>query len=289
MLGISNFYLNLSRRFVSTGRNLVKIEQNEESKFMTRILMNNEKKRNSLGIDMIRQLQQAIDEIDLEKCRVLVIGSSCLKVFSAGHNLKELTSDKGFDSHQVIFDEFTKLCLKLRDLPCPTIAEVHGLAAAAGYQLAASCDLIIASNKASFSTPGVKFGVFCSTPGVALSRNVSPKISLKMLFTGDAISADEAYLHGIVSQVVNVDESSENLSKKVKEIASKIESNSKHVVALGKKCFYEQFERPNLNDAYKIACNAMVDNLKYEDTQLGLKAFASKSKPIWNHSDKKII
>ncbi|RNA21170.1 enoyl- hydratase domain-containing mitochondrial [Brachionus plicatilis] len=273
---------------VPTKSNLVKINDNFENKFLTKIIMDNQKQRNSLGIDMIRALRESIKQIDLSKCRVLVIGSSCPKVFSAGHNLKEFTHDKGQNLHKQVFNEFTDLCLTLKNLPVPTIAEVQGLAAAAGYQLAASCDLIVASNKASFSTPGVKFGVFCSTPAVPLSRNVSPKISLKMLFTGDAVTADEAYTHGIISEVVNVDNSSENLEKKVFEIARKIEANSRFIVTLGKKCFYKQIEAPELSDAYKIASEVMLDNLMYEDTQLGLNAFATKTKPIWTHSAKKL-
>lgn len=285
------FTSSLNSKFFSTCSaklNLVKIDDNYENKYVTKIIMDNQKQRNSLGIDMIRALKLSINSIDLSKCRVLVISSSCPKVFSAGHNLKEFTQEKGHDLHRQVFDEFTDLCLTLKKLPVPTIAEVQGIAAAAGYQLAASCDLIVASNKASFSTPGVKFGVFCSTPGVALSRAVSSKISLKMLFTGDAVTATEAYNHGIISEVVNIDNSSDNLEKRVLEIAKKIESNSKHIVTLGKKCFYQQIETPELEDAYKIASQVMLDNLKYEDTQLGLKAFATKKKPIWTHSAKKL-
>lgn len=246
--------------------------------------MSNQKQRNSLGLEMIRNLQECVNQVDLTKCRVLVLSSSCSKVFSSGHNLKEFTKETGQNHHQQVFKEFTDLCLSLKNLPIPTIAEVQGLAAAAGYQLAASCDLIIASDKASFSTPGVKFGVFCSTPAVPLSRNVSSKISLKMLFTGEPISAQEAYTHGIVSDVVNND----SLEKRVNQIGKLIEANSRPIVALGKKCFYKQIELNDLSDAYKVASEAMLENLKFEDTQSGLKAFASKSKPVWTHSENKL-
>ena len=281
----------LNLKYISTSSakfNLIKINDNYENKYVTKIIMDNQKQRNSLGIEMIRELQISISKIDFSKCRVLVISSSCPKVFSAGHNLKEFTQKMGHDLHRQVFEEFTDLCLTLKNLPVPTIAEVQGIAAAAGYQLAASCDLIVASNKASFSTPGVKFGVFCSTPGVPLSRNVSSKIGLKMLFTGDPVTATEAFNHGMISEVVNIDNSSDNLEKRVLEIAKKIESNSKYIVSLGKKCFYKQIEATELKDAYKIASEVMLDNLKYEDTQLGLKAFATKSKPIWTHSPKKL-
>ncbi len=182
------------------------------------------------------------------------------------------------------------MCLSLQKLGIPTIAEVYGLAAAAGFQLAASCDLIVASSKASFSTPGVKFGVFCSTPGVALSRIVSPKISMKMLLTGDAINAKEAHAYGLISDLVQVEDLSQQdkLKERVNQIVQKIESNCKSVLALGKQCFYKQLEKNSIESAYKIASETMVDNLKYEDTQSGLKAFSEKKKPTWSHSNKKI-
>lgn len=202
-----------------------------------RIAMSNLKQRNSLGIDMIRALQAAVDSTNFRRCRVLVLGSLDDKIFSAGHNLKELTTEKGAQLHQQVFGEFTQLCLALQKLPVPVIAEVKGrpyslvlfrlkilwwsqsqsclmplssrlgLAAAAGLQLAASCDMIVASRHASFSTPGVKFGVFCSTPAVALSRNISHKIAAKMLFTGEPLSAHAALQHGLISHVVDDDNS----------------------------------------------------------------------------------
>lgn len=147
----------LSKRALSTNSSsLVKIEDNHELN-LRRILMVNEKQRNSLGIELIRDLQKCINSTDLEKCRVLVIASSNKTVFSSGHNLKEFTTTSS-QHHETVFNEFTNLCLSLKDLPIPTIAQVDGLAAAAGYQLAASCDLIVASDKSSFSTPGGKHG-----------------------------------------------------------------------------------------------------------------------------------
>lgn len=254
-----------------------------------RVIMTNEKQRNSLGLDMIRSLQAAVDTINFDQCRVLVISSNNPKVFSAGHNLKELTTEKGAKLHEQVFGEFTDLCLSLRNLPVPVIAEVKGLAAAAGLQLAASCDLIIGSDKSSYSTPGVKFGVFCTTPGIAISRNISQKIAAKMLFTGEAINAHDALTHGLISEIVPTENSEfDFLEQRVNEICGLIASNSRFIVSLGKKAFYEQVEKPAIEDAYKIGCKTMLENLKFEDTQSGLKSFASKQKPVWSHSSNKV-
>ena len=155
--------------------------------------------------------------------------------------------------------------------------------------MASSCDIVVASRHASFSTPGVKFGVFCSSPGVALTRNVNHKLAAKMLFTGEAIDAQAALQHGLVSELVDDEEAGQELlNKKVNEMCKKIATNSKSVTSLGKKAFYEQIIRSDTASAYAIACRAMVENLELEDTQLGLKAFANKKKPVWLNSLHKI-
>jgi enoyl-CoA hydratase/carnithine racemase len=277
---------------VVNSKELVLIDDNYENNFMRRILMNNQKQRNALSLDMIHELSQAIDSTDLKKCRVLVLGSTSSTIFSSGHNLKEFIYDDNYDVkyHENLFNQCANLCLKLKKLPIPTIAQVSGLAAAAGFQLALSCDLIVSTNTSSFSTPGVKFGLFCSTPGVALSRNVSSKISLKMLFTGEPIHANEAFQHGLVSEVVNTDNDPDALSKRVNHLSRLILANSKPVIEMGKKCFYHQIEfNNNLEKAYEVAGKTMVDNIKLKDTQIGMKAFKLKSKPVWTHSNDKII
>jgi enoyl-CoA hydratase/carnithine racemase len=151
--------------------------------------------------------------------------------------------------------------------------------------LAASCDLLVAASSALFSTPGVKFGVFCSTPGVAVARNISNKLALRMLFTGETINATQAFSYGLLSELVD---QPEHLEARVNEIVKQIAANSAPIVALGKRSFYEQMNcGGNLNNAYRVATEAMLENLKYEDTQNGLNAFATKKKPIWTHSNKK--
>lgn len=276
----------------SNKKELVLIDDNYENNFMRRILMNNEKQRNALSLEMIRELSQAVDSTDLNKCRVLVLGSTSSTIFSSGHNLKEFIYDDihNVKYHENLFNECTNLCLKLKKLPMPTIAQVSGLAAAAGFQLASSCDMIVATNKSSFSTPGVKFGLFCSTPGVALSRNVSSKISLKMLFTGEPIFANEALQHGLITEIVNIDNDPNALTKRVDHLCSLIKANSKPVIEMGKACFYQQIEfNNNLEKAYQVAGETMVNNIKLKDTQIGMKAFKSKSKPIWTHLNEKEI
>jgi enoyl-CoA hydratase/carnithine racemase len=289
---------NLSKNLTSYSSDLVRLE-NDATLQSVRIRMCNEKQRNSLGIKMITELSENVDKVAASLMsqsapRVLIVCSSNTNVFSSGHNLKEFNRQQSTpQDHEQVFAEFTKLCMKLKRLPIPTIAEVYGLAAAAGYQLAASCDLIVASSKANFSTPGVKFGVFCSTPGVALSRNVSSKISLKMLFTGEPISARDALAHGIISEVVDVDGKSDQegqdlLVKQVNQLVNKIKANSAPIIALGKECFYKQIESKRLEEAYEVASKYMVDNLRFRDTQDGLKAFSAKQKPVWSHSNHKL-
>ncbi len=236
-----------------------------DSTVFPRITMCNEKQRNALGIDMIRSLQSAVDSIDLNQCRVLILSSSQEKIFSAGHNLKEFTTEKGTELHEAVFREFTNLCLNLKRLPIPVIAEVKGLAAAGGLQLALSCDLIIASDKASFSTPGVKFGVFCTTPGVALSRNLSQKMAAKMLFTGEPINAKEALQQGLISEMVSSegDCSEKALEMRVNQVCEVIAANSRFIISLGKKAFYEQINEANVEKAYEIGSKTMIDNLKF--------------------------
>jgi enoyl-CoA hydratase/carnithine racemase len=154
--------------------------------------------------------------------------------------------------------------------------------------------LIVASSRASFSTPGIKFGVFCSTPGVALARLVSSKIALRMLLTGEALKASDALTHGVVSELVSVaDELNEvdsvrALEERVAQVVGMIEANSGPIVALGKRAFYEQTGVERIEESYERATKAMCENLRYVDCQKGLSAFAAKKKPVWSHSTEKV-
>ena len=211
------------------------------------LTLNDAKRRNALSFGMLTQLKDKIQSLSNNKdMRVIIINSEG-PVFSSGHNLKELLKENGKEFHQQIF-----------------------------HKLVASCDIAVASDKAQFATPGVKVGLFCSTPGVALSRAVPRKKALQMLFTGDPISAQDALLHGLVSHVVP----EEKLEEETMEIATKICTASSAIIAVGKSCFYQQINM-NRNQAYQLAEGTMVHNLGLADGQEGIEAFVAKRQPVW--------
>jgi len=242
------------------------------------LTLNDPKKRNALSFNMLAQLKEEFTDLASKKdTRVIVINSEG-PVFSSGHNLKELLSETGKDFHQQIFHKCSEVMQLIQDIPTPVIAQVRGLATAAGCQLVASCDIAVASDKALFATPGVKVGLFCSTPGVALSRAVPRKKALQMLFTGEPITAQDALLHGLVSHVVPEDK----LEEETMEIASKICNSSSAVIGLGKALFYQQINM-NRNQAYQLAEGTMVHNLGLIDGQEGIEAFVAKRQPVWTN------
>ncbi|XP_030425351.1 enoyl-CoA hydratase domain-containing protein 3, mitochondrial isoform X1 [Gopherus evgoodei] len=200
-------------------------------------------------------------------------------VFSAGHDLKELSSEQDTKHHIEVFETCAEVMTLLQKLPVPVIAKVNGLATAAGCQLVASCDIAVASEKSRFATPGVNIGLFCSTPAVAVGRALSRKVALEMLFTGEPISAHDALLHGLLSRVVPEDK----LEEETMKIAHKICETSRSVVALGKATFYKQMAL-DLDAAYRMTSQVMVDNLTLKDGQEGIEAFIQKRKPTWSHS-----
>lgn len=240
------------------------------------LTLNDAKRRNALSFDMLAQLKDNILNLSNNKdTRVIIINSEG-PVFSSGHNLKELLKENGKEFHQQVFHKCSEVMQLVQDIPLPVIAQVRGLATAAGCQLVASCDIAVASDKAQFATPGVKVGLFCSTPGVALSRAMPRKKALQMLFTGDPISAQDALLHGLVSHVVP----EEKLEEETMGIASKICTASSAIIAIGKSCFYQQINM-NRNQAYQVAEGTMVHNLGLADGQEGIEAFVAKRQPVW--------
>lgn len=242
------------------------------------ITLANPKTRNALSLHMLEELETAVCKED-PNLRCIVLGAQG-KVFSAGHNLKELTAKDGRDYHQEVFNTCTRLMLALQRIPVPVVAKVNGVAAAAGCQLVASCDIVIATDTSSFSTPGGSVGIFCSTPGIPLVRCVPRKVSAHMLLTGLPISAQEALRCGLVSKIVSEDEIENEIQKTVDAITHK----SKAVIALGKKFMYRQMEM-SIEEAYGEGGCIMVNNINMIDGQEGIKSFIEKRKPNWSHSE----
>ncbi|XP_016839534.1 enoyl-CoA hydratase domain-containing protein 3, mitochondrial isoform X2 [Nasonia vitripennis] len=191
-------------------------------------------------------------------------------------------SSDGEDHHRSVFEMCAQLMKAIDKSPVPVIAAVDGLAAAAGCQLVAACDIVVCTERSSFSTPGANFGIFCSTPGIPLIRNVPRKVAAHMLFTGLPISAQEAYLAGLVSKVVPTD----MLEEEVKKITDAINEKSRSVVRLGKRFIREQVE-VDADTAYSLGTEIMVNNLKLKDAQEGIKSFSEKRRPSWTHGYEK--
>ncbi|RMX48091.1 hypothetical protein pdam_00002651 [Pocillopora damicornis] len=267
----------LSKRFLSQRKDeSLTICSQEDG--IRRIVLNNPKRRNALSLKMLDTIKSNLLQNVDSGLRVIVLSANG-GVFSSGHDLKELTEEEGTDHHAQIFHRCTEVMTLVQDISVPVIAQVNGLATAAGCQLVASCDIAVASSNSQFATPGVNIGLFCSTPGVALARAVPRKVALEMLFTGNPISADDALKSGLLSKVVP----EEKLEEEVNAIATKIASLSQPVVAMGKSCFYSQTMRGR-DQAYEEAEAVMVENLKLRDGQEGIKAFLQKKKPSWTHN-----
>jgi enoyl-CoA hydratase/carnithine racemase len=239
------------------------------------LTLNNPARRNALSRAMLEALRAHLARIAGDRQIRVVILRAEGPVFSSGHDLRELAEQTRADS-AALFALCTEVMEAIRHLPQPVIAQVHGLATAAGCQLAASCDLVVASENASFATPGVKIGLFCTTPGVALCRAVPSKKALEMLLTGNPISAAEAERSGLVNRVVPP----ERLAAETMQLARQIAAASGSVVALGKRAFYEQLplDRPA---AYAAAQEVMVENAQAATAQEGIGAFLEKRAPRW--------
>jgi len=240
------------------------------------ITLNNPKKRNALSYAMLSELREHLLAAASSPAIKSVVIAHEGPVFSSGHDLKELTEETGMEYHKKVFDLCSTVMMLVQDIPVPVIACVNGLATAAGCQLVASCDIAIATTNSRFATPGVNVGLFCSTPAVAVARAVPRKVAAEMLFTGEPIDAETALQHGLLSRVVENDQ----LDTEVAKVTEKIGSVSKDVTAVGKACLYKQIAM-NRNDAYHLAGQTMVDNLKMDDGREGINAFIQKRKPVW--------
>jgi enoyl-CoA hydratase/carnithine racemase len=240
-----------------------------------RVVLNRPERRNALSLALMRELVQVLDELRAaEGVRAIVIEGAGT-AFSAGHDLSEMVGrDSAF--YEELFDVCTVLMETIHRVPQPVIARVHGIATAAGCPLVAACDLAVASEEARFATPGVKIGLFCSTPMVPVSRAVGRKRALELLLTGEPIDARTALEWGLVNRVVPVTE----LDAAVAELVERVAASSPFVVALGKEAFYAQVELDEPR-AYELTKNVMATNASAADAQEGFCAFLEKRSPTW--------
>jgi enoyl-CoA hydratase/carnithine racemase len=239
------------------------------------ITLNRPERRNALSLELMLELVACLDEIGRDREIQAVILRGAGKVFCSGHDLNEMTG-RDISEYRRIFDVCSELMTKLQQIPQPVIAEVHGIATAAGCQLVASCDLAIAAEEAAFATPGVKIGLFCTTPMVALTRAIGRKRALQMLLTGELVDARTAAEWGLVNQVVPAAE----LRAATAQLAAKIVEASSLVVAIGKQAFYTQIDLDQPK-AYAYAKEVMSMNALAADAQEGMSAFLAKRVPCW--------
>ena len=245
---------------------------------ISRIKLNEPSTYNALSLNTLESLIDTFKNLsDDEKTKVIIIEGSG-KGFCAGHNLKEINSLKGKPEYKKIFNLCSELMINITNNNKPVIAKVHGAAFAAGCQLVATCDLALSTNDAIFATPGVNIGLFCSTPMVAVSRNVSRKKTMKMLLTGEPISAQYAKTIGLINDHFENSKIEEEVSKLAETIASK----SNKVLKIGKKAFYKQLEMP-LKEAYEYTSEVMSENMLAMDAKEGISAFLEKRTPSWKN------
>lgn len=231
---------------------------------------------NALSEAMLEALDRALQDIAESDARVVVLAGAG-RAFCAGHDIKEMRAEPALDYYRALFARCSHMMLTLQRMPQPVIARVHGIAAAAGCQLVAMCDLAVASSDARFAVSGVNLGLFCATPGVALSRNVSRKAAFEMLMTGEFIDAATARERGLVNRVASPDA----LDDAVRSLAATIAAKPREAVAAGKGLFYRQLES-GIEDAYALASETMACNMMEDATLEGTQAFVEKRPPRWD-------
>jgi len=246
-----------------------------------RLTLNRPSARNALSEGLMGALQDALDSTAADKSVRVVVIAADGPAFSSGHDLKEMTAhrkdaDKGKAAFAALFAQCSKLMQTIVRHPKPVIAQVQGIATAAGCQLVASCDLAVASSAARFATPGVNIGLFCSTPMVALSRNVSRKQAMEMLLTGETVAAERAREIGLINRVV----APEALAAETTKLAQLIASKPRATVKIGKEAFYNQLEM-GLSEAYDYASRVMTENMLAAEAAEGIGAFVEKREPKW--------
>jgi len=242
---------------------------------VVRLTLNRPEKRNALSRELLSQMETTLGAIAADaSARVVVLGARG-PVFCSGHDLGEMVGGSEADYHD-LFALCSRVMLGLRRLPQPVIARVHGLATAAGCQLVAACDLAVAAEEAKFATPGVKIGLFCTTPMVPLVRAIPPKAALEMLLTGQPITARRALELGLVNRVVPAAQ----LDDAVQELVDALLASSPLTLRLGKRAFYDQLALDEAT-AYQRATDVMTDNALRQDAQEGMCAFLHKRRPVW--------
>ena len=263
-------------KMTEKSNHLVALEKEEE---VSLISLNDEGSFNSLSKNLLNELFEALKEAEEDSSTKVIVLKGVGRGFSAGHNLKEVQENENESFYRELLDCCKEVMIFLPNLNKPVIAEVHGVATAAGCQLVASCDLAYADTNTRFATPGVNIGLFCHTPLVPVSRTIVKKHSMEMLLLGDLIDATEAKRFGLINDVFGPEE----LHEKVMEVAKVICSKSPYVLKMGKETFYKQLDM-DLEEAYEYATERMIKNLKAEDAIEGIDAFINKRKPDWKNS-----
>jgi enoyl-CoA hydratase/carnithine racemase len=241
-----------------------------------KITLNRPEAFNSLSEDLLGDLKNTLSSVSANTDTRVIILAANGKAFCAGHDLKEMMQEPSETYYQSLFKKCTEMMLTVQRMPQPVIAQVQGIATAAGCQLVAMCDLAVASENAKFAVSGINLGLFCSTPGVALSRNLLRKQALEMLLTGEFLTASEAKEKGLVNRVVPA----EQLETETIALAKTILSKPAEAVRLGKQLFYRQIEQP-IREAYSDAGSVMACNMMDKDALEGVQAFIDKRKPAW--------
>ncbi|MDL4839175.1 enoyl-CoA hydratase-related protein [Aquibacillus rhizosphaerae] len=239
------------------------------------VTLDNDKQRNALSAPLIEELNTLLAQIGEKSDVHVVIIQAAGKVFSSGHNLREIEGQTS-QENLALFKKCEQLMKTMRDIPQVIISKVHGIATAAGCQLVAASDLAVASEKASFGAPGVHIGLFCSTPAVFISRNVGRKKAAEMLFSGDLIPAEDALAHGLVNKVV----AHEQLDQVTLDLAKSVSRHSLSTLAIGKKEFYQQLNMEDFQ-ALNYASEVIALNSEHEDAKEGIRAFIEKRQPSW--------
>ena len=244
---------------------------------VARITLSRPDALNALSSDMMTELQARLTEVAAQpQFRVLVLAAQG-KAFSAGHDLREMRAQPDLAFYQELFAQCSRMMLAIQHLPLPVIAQINGIATAAGCQLVAMCDLAVASETSRFAVSGINYGLFCSTPSVGLSRNVGRKKAMEMLLTGDFIDAEEAVQQGLINRSV----AAEQLDAAVLELCNKIVAKPPTSVRMGKALFYQQLE-VGISAAYQLAGQTMACNMMHGDAQEGFQAFIDKRTPQWS-------